>query len=376
MRIMFFIGTVDLILSLIGYFYYRKNLPWGKHKAFALAYALLTLNAIASRPLSPLLPAGIVKISAWLEGLWVAFGYYTVLFALVHSVMYIIIYLLRHLIAPSDYVAQVAHFYKLRDKFAAFTLACTLILVTWGSYRAFHPVVRTERIETTKLASGVSYKMALISDVHLGRSLGRSYAERLTQRLNTLAPDLVLIAGDLVDEKIAYVEEENSLDALKLINAPKGVYVAFGNHEYIDNPSKWQQLVEKQGFTVLRDKSIILEDRLKISGLNDFSRNRDTRTLVELALGNDKYYSILLDHQPRKMEAAADASYDLYLSGHTHTGQLFPNRQITQRMYQLDYGRTKKGQLTAITSSGYGFWGPPVRTEAAPEIVLIELIGK
>ena len=69
MRIMFFIGTVDFILSLIGYFYYRKNLPWGKHKAFALAYALLTLNAIASRPLSPLLPAGIIKISAWLEGL-------------------------------------------------------------------------------------------------------------------------------------------------------------------------------------------------------------------------------------------------------------------------------------------------------------------
>jgi predicted MPP superfamily phosphohydrolase len=76
------------------------------------------------------------------------------------------------------------------------------------------------------------------------------------------------------------------------------------------------------------------------------------------------------------MEAACSAGYDLYVAGHTHTGQLFPNRLVTKKMYKLDYGRKEFGNLTAITSNGYGFWGVPVRTEVAPELVVINLKSK
>lgn len=362
MRIIFFIGTVDLLLSTIGYLYYRHNLPWGRSSWFTLAYLLLTLNAIVSRALSPTLPHFLVKLSAWAEGLWVAFGYYTLLFALVHFVLWLIFKLLPFTL-PLDKIAMV-------------TLVASCLTVTFGSLRAFTPVVRTEHIVTNKLPAGTSYRLALISDVHLGRILGRSYAEKLVQRINQLEPDAVLIAGDLIDERITYVEEENSLAALAKLNAPKGVYLAFGNHEYIDNPALWHKMVQANGIKVLRDASTVIDGRLKLTGLNDYSRNRDLSSLKALAWENDKYYSILIDHQPRKMETAAAEGYDLYLSGHTHTGQLFPNRQVTKRMYQLDYGRRDFGKLIAITSSGYGFWGPPVRTEAAPEIVLIELNGK
>lgn len=362
MRIIFFIGIVDLLLSTIGYLYYRHNLPWGRSSWFTLAYLLLTLNAIVSRALSPTLPHFLVKLSAWAEGLWVAFGYYTLLFALVHFVLWLIFKLLPFTL-PLDKIAMV-------------TLVAICLTVTFGSLRAFTPVVRTEHIVTSKLPAGTSYRLALISDVHLGRILGRSYAEKLVQRINQLEPDAVLIAGDLIDERITYVEEENSLAALAKLNAPKGVYLAFGNHEYIDNPALWHKMVQANGIKVLRDASTVIDGRLKLTGLNDYSRNRDLSSLKALAWENDKYYSILIDHQPRKMETAAAEGYDLYLSGHTHTGQLFPNRQVTKRMYQLDYGRRDFGKLIAITSSGYGFWGPPVRTEAAPEIVLIELNGK
>ena len=362
MRIIFFIGIVDLLLSTIGYLYYRHNLPWGRSSWFTLAYLLLTLNAIVSRALSPTLPHFLVKLSAWAEGLWVAFGYYTLLFALVHFVLWLIFKLLP--------------FTLTLDKIAMVTLVASCLTVTFGSLRAFTPVVRTEHIVTSKLPAGTSYRLALISDVHLGRILGRSYAEKLVQRINQLEPDAVLIAGDLIDERITYVEEENSLAALAKLNAPKGVYLAFGNHEYIDNPALWHKMVQANGIKVLRDASTVIDGRLKLTGLNDYSRNRDLSSLKALAWENDKYYSILIDHQPRKMETAAAEGYDLYLSGHTHTGQLFPNRQVTKRMYQLDYGRRDFGKLIAITSSGYGFWGPPVRTEAAPEIVLIELNGK
>ena len=362
MRIIFFIGIVDLLLSTIGYLYYRHNLPWGRSSWFTLAYLLLTLNAIVSRALSPTLPHFLVKLSAWAEGLWVAFGYYTLLFALVHFVLWLIFKLLPFTL-PLDKIAMV-------------TLVASCLTVTFGSLRAFTPVVRTEHIVTSKLPASTSYRLALISDVHLGRILGRSYAEKLVQRINQLEPDAVLIAGDLIDERITYVEEENSLAALAKLNAPKGVYLAFGNHEYIDNPALWHKMVQANGIKVLRDASTVIDGRLKLTGLNDYSRNRDLSSLKALAWENDKYYSILIDHQPRKMETAAAEGYDLYLSGHTHTGQLFPNRQVTKRMYQLDYGRRDFGKLIAITSSGYGFWGPPVRTEAAPEIVLIELNGK
>ena len=362
MRIIFFIGIVDLLLSTIGYLYYRHNLPWGRSSWFTLAYLLLTLNAIVSRALSPTLPHFLVKLSAWAEGLWVAFGYYTLLFALVHFVLWLIFKLLPFTL-PLDKIAMV-------------TLVASCLTVTFGSLRAFTPVVRTEHIVTSKLPASTSYRLALISDVHLGRILGRSYAEKLVQRINQLEPDAVLIAGDLIDERMTYVEEENSLAALAKLNAPKGVYLAFGNHEYIDNPALWHKMVQANGIKVLRDASTVIDGRLKLTGLNDYSRNRNLSSLKTLAWENDKYYSILIDHQPRKMETAAADGYDLYLSGHTHTGQLFPNRQVTKRMYQLDYGRRDFGKLIAITSSGYGFWGPPVRTEAAPEIVLIELNGK
>ena len=364
MRIIFFIGTVDLLLSTIGYLYYRHQLPWGRTASFSLLYFLLTINAIFSRALSPNLPHFLVKISAWLEGLWVAFGYYTLLFALLHLVLWLL--------------SKIMPFQLPLSKLASVTLVAACLTVAFGSLRAFTPVIRTEEIITNKLPTGASYRLVLLSDVHLGRILGQSYAQKLVQRVNQLEPDAVLIAGDLIDEKIAYVQEENSLAALQKLQAPKGVYLAFGNHEYIDDHLSWQQLVEAHGIKVLRDASTIIDGQLKITGLNDFrySKGKAPQAFKALAWENDKYYSVLMDHQPRRMVGAAQLGYDLYLSGHTHTGQLFPNRQITKRMYQLDYGRKDFGQLTAITSSGYGFWGPPVRTEAAPEIVVIEVRGK
>ena len=176
-----------------------------------------------------------------------------------------------------------------------------------------------------------------------------------------------------MDEKIAYVVEQDSLSPLAKLKAPLGVYAAYGNHDYLDKPLLWQQMLEANNIKVLRDASLIVDNTLKVTGLNDFSRNRSIATLEKLSANNESYYSILIDHQPRKLEPASAAGYDLYVAGHTHTGQLFPNRLVTKKMYKLDYGRKDFGKMTAITSNGYGFWGPPVRTELAPELVVINL---
>ncbi len=360
MRILIFIGTIDFLMSLIGYLYWRHNLAFARSWTFGLAYLFLALNTVISVLLPPSTPLFLTRASAWLEGLWIAFGYYSVLVAALHGIIYIGSKLIGlHL--PSAKIAL-----------GAFVFICCFI--GWGTYRAFHPTVRTEEVVTEKLPAGSHYKIVFLTDLHMGRILGHEYAAKLAARVNGEQPDFVLIAGDLIDERIFYVEQQDSLSALAQIKAP--IYMSYGNHEYIDDPERWEQMLKEKGIHVLRNADTVIDDKVKITGIEDYSKQKGTESIFDLADDNAKYYDIILDHQPRRFDAAAEAGYDLYLAGHTHTGQLFPNRMVTKRMYKLDYGRTNFAKLTAITSNGYGFWGPPVRTEVAPEMIVIELKGK
>lgn len=360
MRILLFVGTVDAILSLIGYLYYRYTLPFGRSWTFALAYLLLALTTAISVVLPQGTPHFLLKLTAWIEGLWIAFSYYTILLALLHLVCLLI--------------SKICNWTFPSSKIGVLGLAFICCFITWGTYRAFHPTVRTETLVTEKLPQNSHYKIVFLTDLHMGRILGHDYAAQLAERVNAQNPDFVLVAGDMLDERIFYVEEEDTLSALAQIKAP--VYMGYGNHDYLDNPERWQKMLEAKGFHVLRNADTIIDGKLKITGIEDYSKDKTNQQVLKLAGENENYYSILLDHQPRRMDAASDVGYDLYLAGHTHTGQLFPNRQVTKRMYKLDYGRTNFGKLTAITSNGYGFWGPPVRTEVAPEMLVLDLQGK
>ena len=361
MKVIFFLGTVDFLLSAISYIYYRQNFGFAKTWSFFFLYLFLAANTIGSRILPEATPLFIIKASSWLSGLWIAFMYYSVLLALFHGVLYL--------------GSKLLHFNLPSFKIACAGFALVVGFIAWGTFRAFTPNVRTEEITTAKLPPNTSYKLVLVSDIHLGRILGNAYAKELVEKINAQQPDLVLLAGDMLDERIRYVEQEDSLSPLAKLNAPLGVYAAYGNHDYLDRPTLWQQMLEANNIKVLRDTSIIVENNLKITGLNDFSRNRSNDSLEKLSAENEKYYSILIDHQPRKIEPASAAGYDLYVAGHTHTGQLYPNRLVTKKMYKLDYGRKEFGKMTAIVSNGYGFWGPPVRTEVRPELVVINLKG-
>lgn len=362
MKFIYFFIVIDTLLTSITYIYYRQNFAFAKTWSFFFVYLALAVNAVGSRLLPETAPLFILKASSWLSGLWIAFMYYSLMLALLHTLLWL--------------GSKIFSFSLPNFKIACAGLLLVVSLVAWGTFRAFNPVVRTEEILTSKLPPNSSYKIVLVSDIHLGRILGNAYAQDLVKKINAQNPDLVLIAGDILDEKISYVVEQDSLSQLTKLNAKLGVYAAYGNHDYLDKPLVWQGMLEANNIKVLRDASIIVDGKLKISGLNDFSRNRSNVTLEKLASNNENYYSILIDHQPRKIEPASAAGYDLYVAGHTHTGQLFPNRLFTKKMYKLDYGRKEFGKMTAITSNGYGFWGPPVRTELAPELVVIEVKGK
>lgn len=362
MHVSIFIALLDFILSTISYAYYHKNLRLAKTKYFAICYLLLAVNAAAARMLPEALPITILKISSWLSGFWIAFIYYSLWLALLHTLVWGFkkIFSLKRISTV---------------KIAVIGLPLILCFLLYGSFKAFQPVVRTENLVTDKLTAGEKYKIVLVSDIHLGRILGKDYAENLVQQINAQQPDIILMAGDIVDEKLIFVATENSLEPFNKLQPSLGTYAAFGNHDYLDNGQLFQQLLTEHKIKVLQNENAVTGN-LKITGLIDYSRNKGTQSLQDLSADNDRYYNIVIDHQPRRMEAASAAGYDLYVSGHTHTGQLFPNRFVTKKMYPLDYGIKEFGSLTAITSSGYGFWGPPIRTEMAPEIVVIKLQGK
>lgn len=362
MRIYLFIGTIDLLLSIIAYTYLRLHFHFVRNWSFTVIFLILMVNMIGCRLLPEGTPLIIAKLSAWLSGLWIALMFYILIASIGHGFLHI--------------ADKLANLHLPHQKIATTIMAFIICFITWGTFRAMNPIVRTEHLNTEKLSSQTNYKIIFLTDIHLGQILGRSYADRLVNRINQQNADLVLISGDLLDEKIRYLERENTLEALAHIKSKYGTYMAFGNHDYLDRPMLWEKMLKEQGITPLRNKDIIINDNLKITGINDWSREKSTDALIQLSKTNNNYYSILMDHQPRRIDAAAAAGYDLYLAGHTHTGQLFPNRQVTKRMYKLDYGRALFDKMTAITNNGYGFWGPPVRTEFAPEMVVLSITGK
>ena len=347
MSVILFISLIDFVLSSLAWVYYSHAFSFMRSAPFIALYVLLMLNTVGSRVLPESLPLPLLKLSAWLSGYWIAFLYYSLLLMVVHGIVYAVL--------------RIFSFKLPFMQFAAAGAIVLAIFVAWGSWRAFSPVVRTETV---------------VTDIHLGRELGYDYSKGLVELVNAQKPDLVLIAGDIMDERLQYIIEEDSLAPLKELQAPLGVYGAYGNHDYLDRPDELRALLAGNNISILTDESTVVDDKLKITGLHDYRVSTSIVPLQALSVDNDKYYSILIDHQPRRMDAAAEAGYDMYLAGHTHTGQMFPNRLVTQRMYKLDYGLARFGDLTAVVSNGYGFWGPPVRTELKPEIVVINLQGK
>lgn len=362
MSVILFISLIDFVLSSLAWVYYSHAFSFMRSAPFIALYVLLMLNTVGSRVLPESLPLPLLKLSAWLSGYWIAFLYYSLLLMVVHGIVYAVL--------------RIFSFKLPFMQFAAAGAIVLVIFVAWGSWRAFSPVVRTETVVTDKLSSDKQYKIVLVSDIHLGRELGYDYSKGLVELVNAQKPDLVLIAGDIMDERLQYIIEEDSLAPLKELQAPLGVYGAYGNHDYLDRPDELRALLAGNNISILTDESTVVDDKLKITGLHDYRVSTSIVPLQALSVDNDKYYSILIDHQPRRMDAAAEAGYDMYLAGHTHTGQMFPNRLVTQRMYKLDYGLARFGDLTAVVSNGYGFWGPPVRTELKPKIVVINLQGK
>ncbi|WP_026691734.1 metallophosphoesterase [Alteribacter aurantiacus] len=250
------------------------------------------------------------------------------------------------------------------------TALSLVVIFLIGTFQAYRPVKRTYSLSIPKQgARPSSIKIAMASDMHFGALSGKGHLKRLVKEIEAIQPDMVVFPGDIIDDSPDVFKKKNMGDVMKQIKAPLGVYGVLGNHEYYGR--QVQEIINElaaSGVTMLTDDSLLVDDRFYIAGRRD--RTDKNRLSVEALLGDLDHHKpiILLDHQPFELDRAEQAGADLMLSGHTHRGQMYPNNWITRRMYEVDWGYLKKDSLHTIVSSGFGFWGPPLRIGSRSEI--------
>ncbi|WP_127533273.1 metallophosphoesterase [Paenibacillus kobensis] len=258
--------------------------------------------------------------------------------------------------------------------------AILLVLMLRGSYNAWSPVVREYVLTLDKPAPAGSLRelrVAMASDLHLGNVVGNRHLRKLVDRMNAMKPDVVLLAGDVLDDSIEPFLRNNMAATLEQLKAKQGVYAVLGNHEYYGGDSEqYVQTMKKIGISVLRDETVTVDGLFHVVGRKDKTAESGGGRLPmsELTAPLDAALPVLaMDHQPYGFAQAAEAGVDLLVCGHTHRGQFFPNHYFTRRLFELDWGYMRKGLMHVIVSSGFGSWGPPIRLMSRSELIDIKL---
>lgn len=259
------------------------------------------------------------------------------------------------------------------------TVVSSVILITGGFINAVLPVVKKYDITIGKTAGDIkNLRIAAVSDIHLGSVIRKRSIRKLSEMLEDLKPDVVLLLGDIVDGELGPVMRG---DLLKYFTGPEtmdGLYAITGNHEFIGGAKRTIPYIESKGIRILKDEKVILPGGIQLIGRLDRGSFRyfgkERMSLEDLMKGIDHASPIiLLDHQPNRLDESEKNGVDLQLSGHTHNGQLWPLNYITRRVFELSYGYRRKGNSQFIVSSGYGLWGPRIRSGSRSEVLLINI---
>jgi predicted MPP superfamily phosphohydrolase len=213
------------------------------------------------------------------------------------------------------------------------------------------------------------FSIAQLSDIHVGPTVKRPYLQAIVDRVNGLEPDAVAITGDLVDGRVQDLHQD--VAPLAQLRARHGSFFVTGNHEYYSGAAEWTAHLRTLGIRVLMNEHVLLAHdgaRLVMAGVTDPMAHH-----VEPADRSDPP-RVLLAHQPRSAEGAAEAGFDLQLSGHTHGGQIWPFNFFVPLQQPYTAGLHRLRQLWVYTSRGTGYWGPPLRLGAPSEITLVRLV--
>ena len=255
------------------------------------------------------------------------------------------------------------------------TLLVTAIFV-YGNIHYNHKYRQPLTLTTNKELKR-PLKVVMMSDLHAGYHNRRAEIARWVDMINAEHADLILIAGDIIDNSTKPLDYEGVAQEFRRLNAP--VMACLGNHEYLAGTPNAQHFFDEAGITLLRD-SVVEWEGLRIVGRDD--RSNPHRKSIKELLGNTSTlnpppstFTILLDHQPYNLVEAEQTGVDFQLSGHTHRGQVWPISWITDAVYECSFGEWQRGATRYYVSSGIGIWGGKFRIGTRSEYVVAEIIN-
>jgi predicted MPP superfamily phosphohydrolase len=243
--------------------------------------------------------------------------------------------------------------------------------------------VREVEVPVSGLPPGLQgFTIAQISDVHVGPTIKGPYLRRIVEAVNALSPDAVAVTGDLVDGRVRDLALH--VAPLAALRSRHGTFFVTGNHEYYSGADEWIAELRRLGVQVLLNEHVVLRHEgahIVMAGVSDTSAHHfdpqhrsDPQRAIDGA-PRDAGLRVLLAHQPRSAEAAAQAGFDVQLSGHTHGGQYWPWNLFVQLQQPYTAGLHRLKQLWIYTSRGTGYWGPPLRFGAPSEITRLRFVG-
>lgn len=261
-------------------------------------------------------------------------------------------------------------------------LACTLLWLGAGYVLCTQVWEKDYELRTEKELG--TLKVALIADSHLGTTFDGEGFARHMETIAAQRPDLLVIAGDFVDDATRQEDLDRACAALGKLELPYGVWYVYGNHDagYFRgrdfSPGELEAALRENGVHILRDQAELVDGRFYVVGRADRSRG-ERASMAELLAGLDRdKYIIVLDHQPNAYEEEAAAGADLVLSGHSHGGQLIPITYVGKWFGMLDrvYGYERRGGTDFIVTSGISCWEILFKTGTRSEYVIITVEGK
>jgi len=341
---------------------------------FVGVVVLILVNAVAGR----VLPWPVAKALAWPGYLAMAVLFYLlVALALTEIPAAIAKLVMRHRAGDRPDTTDQSRRLFLGRTVALTAGAASVAVVGAGMGSALGtPQLRRIQIPLAKLPAGTDgFRIALVSDIHLGplSSIGRT--RRIVDMINGLDADLVAVVGDLVDGSVAELGPVAA--PLANLRSRLGSFFVTGNHEYYAGYQQWVDEVARLGMRPLRNERLELPGGLDLAGVNDLNGRSygDGPDLDATLSGRDPSRPVvLLAHQPVYAHEAARHGVDLQLSGHTHGGQMWPFHLVVQASGQpVLSGMGSVDGMPVYVTNGVGFWGPPVRVAAPPDVTLVEL---
>ncbi len=278
---------------------------------------------------------------------------------------------------------------RFKYAFAGTGVVLVAAVCAHGFWKFEHPRVRSfawipeekrfvEQDAGTPKAPG-TLRIVATADWHLGTRIGRARAEKFVALVNAQNPDVVVIAGDLIDGDIAPVEAERSEEALRKIDAPLGVFATLGNHEYFGDLTRDFAFIRRAGIRMLRDASASVpadgaaDARILFVGRDD-ATNRSRAPIASLLSGRpENVPAFVIDHQPKGSAEAVAAGADFVFSGHTHAGQLWPVTWLVGLFNPHVYGVWNDAGTLGYVTSGIGLWQIPYRIGCSSELVVIDV---